>query len=67
MYIDNPAYAYRIDMYRNKLETLIIHEDDESPYAVKERINIMRINMKLNQLCSKLQKQAGLSVSFSLL
>ena len=51
IYIENPNYTYRIDMYKTKLENVIIHEEDESPYAVKERINIMRINMKLNQLC----------------
>ena len=48
IYIENPNYAYRIDMYKTKLENVIIHEEDESPYAVKERINIMCINMKLN-------------------
>ena len=42
-----------MDFFRDRIENMVIHEEDDSPYAVKERINLMKINMKLNQIQAK--------------
>lgn len=52
-YSEGENYASKMDFFRDRIENMVIHEEDDSPYAVKERINLMKINMKLNQIQAK--------------
>ena len=50
IYSENVKHKSKMEFFRTKIESIIMHEDEDKPYEVKERINLMRINMQLSKL-----------------
>ena len=44
---------HRLAEFNEKLELIILHEDDTCNFTVKEREQIMRLNKRLMNLASK--------------
>ena len=57
--LDHPNYIsnnrHRLPEFNTKIETVVIHEDTAHEFVVKEREQIMRLNMRLMKLTNKLR------------
>jgi hypothetical protein len=55
--LDHPAFIahnkHRLSDFNTKLENLVIHEDASQEFVVKEREQIIRVNMRLMKLANK--------------
>jgi len=55
--LDHPTFIAqnkdRLVEFNTKIENVIIHEDSSQEFVVKEREQIMRINMRLFKLANK--------------
>jgi len=55
--IDHPSWiktnSHRLPDFNSKLELIVIHEEESSEFTVKEREQIIRLNMRLYNLHNK--------------
>ena len=57
--LDHPQYIannrHRLPEFNTKIENVVIHEDSSQEFVIKEREQIMRLNMRLMKLTNKLR------------